>query len=101
MDRPHVRPRVALWIPTPPSDLLATLEARLRASDRLEGRVRPQAVLIWKGPARSRSTKRTPSTGRRRADSGRSSLWTSPIDAVTGLSPARTEWQQRKAMHLH
>ena len=54
MDRPHVRPRVALWIPTPPSDLLATLEARLRASDRLEGRVRPQAVLIWMGPARRR-----------------------------------------------
>lgn len=51
MNRPHVRPRVALRFPHDPTQLAVLLEQRLAANPRLEGRVRQQAVLVWMAPA--------------------------------------------------
>jgi hypothetical protein len=47
MERPHLRPRVALRVPHPPDALQRILDERLQTSPRLEGRVRQQAVLVW------------------------------------------------------
>lgn len=54
IDRPHVRPRVALRFPHSPPALNALLEARLAANPRLEGRIRRQALLVWMAPAHRR-----------------------------------------------
>jgi hypothetical protein len=50
MDRPHLRPRVSLRVPMTPDELQRTLDERLQQAPRLEGRVRPQAVLVWMAP---------------------------------------------------
>lgn len=47
MDRPHLRPRVALRVPHTPDELQVLLDDRLRASPGLDGRIRRQAVLVW------------------------------------------------------
>lgn len=47
MERPHLRPRVALRVPQSPDAVQRILDERLQSSPRLEGRVRQQAVLVW------------------------------------------------------
>ncbi len=50
MERPHVRPRVALRFPHAPEALNGLLQARLDANPKLEGRIRRGGVLVWMAP---------------------------------------------------